>query len=68
MYQVNQAYNRSGTAYGVNEFEAQAPEFKWTTGSCLAEPADCISIKVLDVSTRGDSQGVALAARKAKEA
>jgi hypothetical protein len=39
----------------------QAPEFTWTTGSCGAATANCISFKVMDVSTDHDAEGLALA-------
>jgi hypothetical protein len=63
LYQVTQSYSATnGHPYGVSTFTMQAPEFTWTTGSCSAATANCISLRVMDVSADHDSQGVALAA------
>jgi hypothetical protein len=61
LYEINQAYGSDARAYGSSSFTAQAPEFTWTPGSCRASAANCISFAVLDVSARGDHQGLALA-------
>jgi hypothetical protein len=63
LYQINQSYGSgTGRAYPPSEFMEQAPEFTWTTGSCGASPATCISFAVVDVTASGDHQGLALAA------
>jgi len=67
LYQVNQSYSStSGRPYGLSTFTMQAPEFTWTTGSCSAEAANCISFHIVDVSSDHDAQGVALAAYSAE--
>ena len=63
LYQATQAYaSTDRQPYGVSQFRMQAPEFTWTTGSCRAATANCISFQVLDISSDHDAQGVALAA------
>ncbi len=62
LYQVTQAYaSTDGQPYGARDFSAQAPEFTWTTGSCGAASADCISFQVVDVVSEHDAQGIAMA-------
>jgi hypothetical protein len=62
LYQVTQSYAATnGRPYGVSTFTMQAPEFTWTTGSCSAITANCISFLVMDVSADHDAQGLALA-------
>jgi hypothetical protein len=63
LYQVNQAYEDAGVPYNAIGFSSQAPEFTWVVGGgpCPTSRANCVSAQVFDVSTHGDSQGVALA-------
>jgi hypothetical protein len=66
LYQATQAYASSdGQPYGAHDLTAQAPEFTWTTGSCRATTANCISFQVMDLRADHDAQGVALAALSA---
>ncbi len=67
LYQVSQSYSSTnGPPYGVSTFTMQAPEFAWTTGSCSAATANCVSFQVMDVSADHDAQGVALATYSSK--
>jgi type IV pilus assembly protein PilA len=66
LYEVNDAYGDSNGAYVPASFEAQAPEFYWTTGPCSsASSGNCVSEGVFSIST-GDSQGLSLAVWSSK--
>ena len=56
LYRVKQTYS-----YELGAVSEHAPEFIWTAKPCKAVPVNCISYRILDVSSRSDSQGIALA-------
>jgi len=67
LFQVTGSYSGQNGIYGAGDFSAQAPEFQWTTGDCVAaNEQSCISEQVVDVNNTGDDDGVVLASWDAK--
>jgi hypothetical protein len=60
-YEVSQSYAYNGEPLSTLSFAAQAPEFAWTTGSCVGGGASCASEQVVDVDAPGDGQGLVVA-------
>jgi hypothetical protein len=60
-YEVSQSYAYNGEPLSTLSFAAQAPEFAWTTGSCVGGGANCASEQVVDVDAPGDGQGLVVA-------
>jgi prepilin-type N-terminal cleavage/methylation domain-containing protein len=71
LYEVNQAYTGTNSAYTQAQFQSQAPEFTWTqststSGTCGSSNGNCVSFVVFNVSTTNDAQGLAIATFSAK--
>jgi type IV pilus assembly protein PilA len=66
LYQVNQSYTTASGVYTAGQFQAQAPEFNWTTGTCTTTTTNCVSETPFNVASAGDGQGLALAVYSSK--
>jgi len=66
LYQVNQSYTTASGAYTAGQFEAQAPEFNWTSGACTSTTTNCVSELPFNVAAAADGQGLSLAVYSSK--
>jgi len=66
LYQVNQSYTTASGSYTSGQFQAQAPEFNWTSGACTSTTTNCVSELPFSVAAGGDGQGLSLAVYSSK--
>jgi prepilin-type N-terminal cleavage/methylation domain-containing protein len=66
LYQVNQSYTTASGSYTAGQFQAQAPEFNWTTGACTSTSNNCVSELPFNVASGNDGQGLVLAVLSSK--
>ena len=66
LYQVSMSYTGPDHSYGLETFAQQAPEFDWTSKQCNPGGTTCVSLRVLDLASDNDAQGIALSVYSAK--
>jgi hypothetical protein len=61
VYPTSQSFAGSYHSNGPVTFFKHAPELAWTTKPCNGGPVNCVSMRIFDVASDNDAQGIALA-------